>query len=96
MSKLPQLPNMEASLLGLCEYGPLVQSACEDWTPQQKVHALEMIRLLANTEIERLRTALGRIAGKNNLEGIAPDEAPSAAYAALHECEIIAREALEN
>lgn len=22
MSKLPQLPNMEASLLGLCEYGP--------------------------------------------------------------------------
>ena len=47
-------------------------------------------------EIERLRTALGRIAGKNDLEGVAADEAPSAAYAALHECEIIAREALEN
>lgn len=45
-------------------------------------------------EIERLRAALGQIAGKNNLEGVAPDAAPSAAYAALHECELIARDAL--
>ncbi len=45
-------------------------------------------------ENDRLRAALEHIAGKNDLEGVAPDDEPSAAYAALHECEIIAREAL--
>lgn len=45
---------------------------------------------------ERLRAALEQIAGKNDLEGLSPEESPSAAYAALHEVELIARDALNQ
>lgn len=48
----------------------------------------------AAAKIEKLRAALSQIAGKNDLEGVEPDATASAAYAALHECEIIARDAL--
>jgi hypothetical protein len=47
-------------------------------------------------EIERLRAALVQVAGKNDLEGVPQDALPSAAYAALQACELIARDALEG
>ena len=47
-------------------------------------------------ELDKATTALRQIAGKNNLEGVAPEDAPSAAYSALHECEEIARGILED
>lgn len=49
-----------------------------------------------DAEIERLRAALEKIAGKNDLSGIPESDCPSAAYAALHECECIARVALDG
>lgn len=45
--------------------------------------------------IERLRGALERIAGKNDLEGVSDELLFSAMAAALHDCEIIARNALD-
>jgi predicted secreted protein len=50
----------------------------------------------ASAVIGRLVYALTQIAGKNNLEGVASEDCPSHAYAALHECELIARYALEE
>lgn len=44
--------------------------------------------------IERLHTALGQIAGKNDMEGVADADLQSALGGALHECEVIARAAL--
>jgi len=41
-----------------------------------------------------LRDALGEIAGKNDLSGVSVDDLASAAFNALHECELIARNAL--
>lgn len=50
-----------------------------------------------HAENERLRTALGRIVGKNSLDDTANfKELASAAFNALYECELIAREALEK
>lgn len=46
-------------------------------------------------EIERLRAALGQIAGKNDLSGVADDMVETAARNALYECELIARDALD-
>lgn len=43
---------------------------------------------------ERLIDALSRIASKNDLAGIPAEQCPTAAYNALYECEIIARDAL--
>jgi predicted secreted protein len=50
----------------------------------------------ASAVIVRLEYALTQIAGKNNLEGVAPEDCPSHAYGLLHECELIARYALEE
>lgn len=53
----------------------------------------------AQEEIERLRDALSAVAGKNDLSDVAgadSDTQRSAAFAALHDCEIIAREAIGN
>lgn len=47
-----------------------------------------------DAENERLRTALGQIAGKNDLSGVADDMVETAARNALYECELIARAAL--
>jgi hypothetical protein len=68
----------------------------EPFTPE---HAKCICRLTneAAAEIERLREALGAIAGNNDLSAVADanaDAQRSAAFAALHDCEIIAREAL--
>lgn len=52
-------------------------------------------KLALEAEVEHLRTALSRIAGKNNLAGVSDDMLVSALHNALQECEIIAREALE-
>ena len=49
-----------------------------------------------SSEIERLRQALGTIAGKNDLSGVEDSEIESAARNALYECELIARAALTN
>lgn len=47
-------------------------------------------------ERDRFQNALRQIAGKNDMEGVLPHKCPSAAYAALHECELIARAALDG
>lgn len=47
-------------------------------------------------EIERLHDALARIAGKNDLSGVAEEDVEAAARGAMYECELIARAALSE
>ncbi len=56
---------------------------------------LRNLVLELNRRLVLAQASLRLIAGRNDLAGVPQDDCPSAAYAALHECELIARNALE-
>lgn len=74
-----------------------IEEQDSEWRARAAEREWERQALAAYEKIEQLRTALGAIAAKNDLSAVAdadPDTQRSAAFAALHDCEIIAREAL--
>lgn len=74
--------------------------AMQEETEQGRPVAFVMdIWQVAADEIEKLRAALGLIASKNDLSDVANDDLQtqaSAAFAALHECELLARSAIDD
>ena len=76
-----------------CSQCDAEREACRKLADQAIVLAAQPATPLRGRE-SSLRDALGEIAGKNDLSGVSVDDLASAAFNALHECELIARNAL--